>query len=51
MRKAVSTLWLVTLVIIMMSTTRSIAQDRHSNNEHAVFVMTNAVNQNEVISF
>jgi 6-phosphogluconolactonase (cycloisomerase 2 family) len=51
MRKAVRTLLLVVLSIVVISTTRSNAQDRHSNNAHAVFVMTNAVDRNEVKSF
>jgi 6-phosphogluconolactonase len=51
MQKAVRTLLLATLAISVVSTTRSNAQDRHSNAEHAVFVMTNAANGNAVIAF
>ena len=51
MRKAVRTLLFVALAVSVVSTTRSNAQDRHSNGAHAVFVMTNAVGRNEVISF
>jgi len=51
MRKAVRTLLFVALAVSVVSTTRSNAQDRHSNGAHAVFVMTNAVRRNEVISF
>ena len=51
MRKAVRTLLFLALAVSVVSTTRSNAQDRHSNGAHAVFVMTNAVGRNEVISF
>lgn len=51
MRKAVRTLLFVALAVSVVSTTRSNAQDRRSNGAHAVFVMTNAVGRNEVISF
>jgi 6-phosphogluconolactonase len=51
MRKAVRTSLFVALAVSVVSTTRSNAQDRHSNGAHAVFVMTNAVGRNEVISF
>ena len=51
MRKAVRTLLFVALAVSLVSTTRSNAQDRRSNGAHAVFVMTNAVGRNEVISF
>jgi len=51
MRKAVRTLLFAALAVSVVSTTRSNAQDRHPNGAHAVFVMTNAVGRNEVISF
>jgi 6-phosphogluconolactonase len=51
MQKAVRTLLLVALAISVVSTTRSNAQDQDSNSTHAIFVMTNAVDRNEVISF
>ena len=51
MRKAVRTLLFAALAVSVVSTTRSNAQDRRSNGAHAVFVMTNAVGRNEVISF
>ena len=51
MRKAVRTLLFAALAVSVVSTTRSDAQDRHPNGAHAVFVMTNAVGRNEVISF
>jgi hypothetical protein len=49
MRKAVHILWMVALAISVFSPTRSNAEDEHSHG--AVFVMTNAVNRNEVISY
>jgi hypothetical protein len=51
MRKAVRTLLLVMLAVSVVSTTRSNAQDQHSNAEHAVFVMTNAATGNAVLVF
>ena len=51
MRKAVRTLLLVALATSVVSTTRSNAQDQYSNSKHAIFVMTNAVERNEVICF
>src|SRR5277367_3683900 len=49
MRNAVHILWVVALAISFVSPTRSNAEDEHSQG--AVFVMTNAVNRNEVISY
>src|SRR5580658_4168549 len=49
MRKAVHILWMVALAISVFSPARSNAEDEHSHG--AVFVMTNAVNRNEVISY
>jgi len=49
MRKAVHILWMVALAISVVSPTHSNAEDRHSQG--AVFVMTNDVDRNEVISF
>jgi 6-phosphogluconolactonase (cycloisomerase 2 family) len=49
MRNAVHILWMVALAISVVSPTHSNAQDEHPN--HAVFVMTNAVDRNEVISY
>ena len=49
MRNAVHILWMVALAISVVSPTYSNAQDEHSN--HAVFVMTNAADRNEVISY
>jgi len=51
MQKAVRTLLLVALTASVMLTTRSNAQSLYSNSAHAVFVMTNAVERNEIISF
>jgi 6-phosphogluconolactonase len=49
MRKAVDILWMVALAISVASPTYSNAEDEHSQG--AVFVMTNAANRNEVISY
>ena len=49
MRNAVHILWMVALAISIVSPTHSNAEDEHSS--HAVFVMTNAVDRNEVISY
>ena len=49
MRKVVHILWMVALAISVVSPTYSNAQDEHSQG--AVFVMTNAVTRNEVISY
>jgi 6-phosphogluconolactonase len=49
MRKIVHILWMVALAISVVSPTRSNAEDEHSNG--AVFVMTNAADRNEVISY
>lgn len=49
MRKAVHILWMVALAISVVSPTYSNAEDEHSNG--AVFVMTNAADRNEVISY
>jgi 6-phosphogluconolactonase (cycloisomerase 2 family) len=49
MRNAVHILWMVALAISVVSPTHSNAQDEHSS--HAVFVMTNAADRNEVISY
>ena len=51
MRKAVRSLFLVTLAVSVVSTTRSDAQDARSNDAGAVFVMTNSVTRNEIVSF
>ena len=50
MQKVVRTLLSVALAIGVVSATRSSAQDRRPN-PGAVFVMTNAADRNEVISF
>ena len=50
MQKVVRTFLSVALAIGVVSATRSHAQDRRSN-QGAVFVMTNAADRNEVISF
>jgi 6-phosphogluconolactonase len=50
MQKVVGTL-LCVVVAVGAAAIRSNAQDHHPNKEGAVFVMTNAVNRNEVISF
>ena len=50
MQKVVRTLLSAALAIGVVSATRSNAQDRHPN-PGAVFVMTNAADRNEVISF
>ena len=50
MRNASYILWMVALAIIMVSPTRSRAED-DSRARGAVFVMTNAVDRNEVISY
>jgi 6-phosphogluconolactonase len=49
MRKAVRSLLTVALAVTLTSAIRSKAQDDHSSS--AVFVMTNAADRNEVISF
>src|ERR1700751_4520424 len=49
MRKAVRSLLTVALGVTLMSAIRSKAQDDHSSS--AVFVMTNAADRNEIISF
>jgi 6-phosphogluconolactonase len=49
MRKIVQILWMVALAISVISPTRSNAEDEHSNS--AVFIMTNAADRNEVISY
>jgi 6-phosphogluconolactonase (cycloisomerase 2 family) len=49
MRKAVHILWMVALAISVVSPTHSNAEDEHSQG--AVFVMTNDVDRNEVISY
>jgi len=51
MRKAVYFLWIVALAICVVSPNRSNAQDEQSKGAGAVFVMTNAADRNEVISF
>ena len=51
MRKIVQTLCLVALAISVVSPTRSKAEDGPSKGAGAVFVMTNSVDRNEVISF
>jgi 6-phosphogluconolactonase (cycloisomerase 2 family) len=49
MRKVVHILWMVALAISVVSPTDSNAEDEHSQG--TVFVMTNAANRNEVISY
>src|ERR1700674_5182999 len=51
MRKVVHILWMIALAIVIVSSTRSNAQDEHSKGAGAVFVMTNAADRNEIISF
>jgi 6-phosphogluconolactonase len=51
MRKAVHILWMIALVIVIVSSTRSNAQDERLKGAGAVFVMTNAADRNEIISF
>jgi 6-phosphogluconolactonase len=51
MRKVVHILWMIALAIVIVSPTRGNAQDDHSKGAGAVFVMTNGVDRNEVISF
>jgi 6-phosphogluconolactonase len=55
MLKSVHMLWMVALAIIVVSPVvspnLSNAQDEHSQGAGAVFVMTNAADRNEVISF
>ena len=51
MRKIVPILWMIALAIIIVSSTRSKAQDEHFKSAGAVFVMTNAADRNEIISF
>jgi 6-phosphogluconolactonase len=51
MRKAVRTLLLVMLAASVIPATRINAQDLDSGSAHAVFVMTNGVQRNEVVSF
>ena len=48
MRKVVHILWMIAIVIV--SPTRSNAEDDHSKGAGAVFVMTNAADRNEIIS-
>jgi 6-phosphogluconolactonase len=49
MRKTVHILWMVALAISVVSPTYSNAEDEHSQG--AVFIMTNAADRNEVISY
>jgi 6-phosphogluconolactonase len=51
MRKAVHILWMVALATSLASPTRSSAQDEYSKGAGAVFVMTNAADRNEIISY
>jgi len=51
MRKAVHILWMVALAISVVSPARSNAQDERSKSAGAVFVMTNAADRNEIISY
>ncbi len=51
MRKSVLVIWMIALAITVGSSSRSNAQQEPSRGAGAVFVMTNAVDQNEVISF
>src|SRR3984885_5974524 len=51
MLKSVHLLWMVALAISVVSPNLSNAQDEHSQGAGAVFVMTNAADRNEVISF
>jgi 6-phosphogluconolactonase len=51
MRKAVHILWMVALAIIIVSPSSSNAEDEHSKAGGAVFIMTNAADRNEVISY
>jgi 6-phosphogluconolactonase len=51
MQKAVRTLLSVALAIGVMQSTRSNAQDGRTSAAGAVFVMTNAADRNEIISF
>ena len=51
MNKLNRALLLGTLVVGISSPVRSYAQDREDGRQHAVFVMTNNANHNEVLSF
>ena len=51
MNKLNRALLLGTLVVGISSPVRSYAQDREDGRQHAVFVMTNDANHNEVLSF
>src|SRR6202040_4039271 len=51
MLKSVHMLWMVALAISVVSPNLSSAQDEHSKGAGAVFVMTNAADRNEIISF
>jgi len=51
MLKSVHLLWMVALAISVVSPNLSNAQDEHSQGSGAVFVMTNAADRNEVISY
>ena len=51
MLKSVHMLWMVALAISVVSPNLSSAQDERSQGAGAVFVMTNAADRNEVISF
>ncbi|MCU1302769.1 MAG: Lactonase, 7-bladed beta propeller [Candidatus Sulfotelmatobacter sp.] len=51
MLKSVYMLWMVALAISVVSPNLSSAQDERSQGAGAVFVMTNAADRNEVISF
>jgi 6-phosphogluconolactonase len=51
MRKAVHILWMIALAIVIVSSTLGNAQDERSKGTGAVFVMTNAADRNEIISF
>jgi len=51
MLKSVHLLWMVALAISVVSPNLSSAQDERSQGSGAVFVMTNAADRNEVISY
>jgi 6-phosphogluconolactonase len=51
MLKSVHMLWMVALAVSVVSPNLSNAQDEHSQGSGAVFVMTNAADRNEVISY
>jgi 6-phosphogluconolactonase (cycloisomerase 2 family) len=51
MRKAAHILWMAVLVILVVSPSRSQADNSHSKSAGAVFIMTNAADRNEVISY